>query len=324
MITYCYSINEGVYEVVICHAVPSQAKRRWSVMLRPVRRGCLGQKVKHTHLVSVARQLPLGRHIDYRYWLAGTERIHGAGPVCSCSNVLKRCLFAKDWIITHAHALKWRFHKANFQVVFHSYFTAVDWSFPQADFFSKRHHAKCCRQTPFKFHVDNLEEHKTYTSTIRHSSFIFSGALILRNISIKGQIACKAKSHLVAADVIITLVDAAAVGPTFQGLGHWFNVWVRVGTYHVDRPACVTLTHTHTHTARIERSPRQKKTTESMVFSPLSLVAGIFCVPSKGNQLLLSTPGSYQPHLLAGNQSANTDAVTQSLQYHNTFFLIDK
>lgn len=64
MITYCYSINESVYEVVICNAVPSQAKRRWSVMLRPVLRGCLGQKVKHTHLMSVARQLPLGRHID--------------------------------------------------------------------------------------------------------------------------------------------------------------------------------------------------------------------------------------------------------------------
>lgn len=57
--------------------------------------------------------------------------------------------------------------------------------------------------------------------------------------------------------------------------------------------------------------------TESMVFSPVSLEADIFCVPSKGNLIPLSSLGSYQPHLLADNPLANTcdvlDGIIQSL-----------
>lgn len=50
-------------------------------------------------------------------------------------------------------------------------------------------------------------------------------------------------THLVAADIIVALIDAAAIRPNLQGLSHWLNVWMRIGAYHTYRPACVTLTH---------------------------------------------------------------------------------
>lgn len=136
--------------------------------------------------------------------------------------------------------------------MFLSYFTAIDCSFPQAYFFSKCHHGKCCCQTPFKFHVYNLEEHEMYTVTISLKEWFGWAHWFLVKLSRlsqcykKWKTAYKMSTHLVAADIIVALVDAAAIRPKLQGLRHWLNVWVRVGAYHADRPACVTLT-------RIER-----------------------------------------------------------------------
>lgn len=61
-----------------------------------------------------------------------------------------------------------------------------------------------------KEHIDNQID-----GIVQVNSFIFSEAIMLAQ-----QIACKMETHLVAADVIITLIDTATVRPKFQGLSH--------------------------------------------------------------------------------------------------------
>lgn len=53
-----------------------------------------------------------------------------------------------------------------FLFLFLSYLAAIDCSFSLAYILGERHHGKCRRQTPFKFHVYNLDQHKTYIVTM--------------------------------------------------------------------------------------------------------------------------------------------------------------
>lgn len=50
--------------------------------------------------------------------------------------------------------------------LFLSYLAAIDCSFSLAYILSEGHHGKCCCQTPFKFHVYNLDQHETYIVTM--------------------------------------------------------------------------------------------------------------------------------------------------------------
>lgn len=114
--------------------------------------------------------------------------------------------------------------------------------------------------------------------------------------------------NLVTADIIVTVIDAAAVRSGPQCLSYWLNVREWVWADDGYRPASVTLGQIHRHVhfflkmhKKLRISYRNNTVNYCMceLCLPSSHCPGRFCMPSKDSFLLLNNRCNDLQHLLA-------------------------
>lgn len=103
-------------------------------------------------------------------------------------------------------------------------------------------------------------------------------------------------SYLVAADVVVTSVDAAAVRSRPQSLRHRLDVRVGVCTDDRHGPARVTLAHKQNDDFLLKT---QRLCIKLWTFIPVWPCPGIFCMQNMDSLSPRDSPGSDQRHLSA-------------------------
>lgn len=187
--------------------------------------------------------------------------------------------------------------KKNRPAVFSCYLAAINACFPLAYFFSERHHRKGCRHSPLKLHVHNLmmKRHtKSMVISIRERARTQLTEALTYSMNTSSICISIEKTHfdrclrsdllspfyLIAADIVVTRVDAAAVWSRLQSLSHRLHIWAGVCTYDGHGPASVALAHQHKgNTYRWWCSVKTPSLCVKLwSFIPVWLCPGIFCM----------------------------------------------